>query len=233
MRVLLIEDDRSSARSVELMLGAEKFIVETVADGEEGLELALAYDYDAILLDLNLGGEMSGLDVLRGLRRAGAKTPVMILTGSADIALKVRAFSGGADDYLVKPYHKDELTARLRAVIRRSSGHADSIITVGDIALNLDTRTVHVNGIRVHLTGKEYQTLELLALRRGKILRKDVFLTSLYGGMDEPGGKIIDVFICKLRQKLTAVSDRQHIETVWGGGYVMRDPDEIPAKRAA
>src|SRR5579864_4461119 len=98
MRVLLIEDDRSSARSVELMLTAEKFTVETVADGEEGLELALAYDYDAILLDLNLGGEMSGLDVLRGLRRAGAKIPVVILTGSSDIALKVRAFSGGADD---------------------------------------------------------------------------------------------------------------------------------------
>ena len=232
MRVLLIEDDRSSARSVELMLTAEKFNVETVADGEEGLDLALSYDYDAVLLDLNLG-DMSGLDVLRGLRRAGSKIPVVILTGSADVAVKVRAFSGGADDYLVKPFHKDELTARLRAVIRRSSGHAESIITVGDISLNIDARTVQVNGQRVHLTGKEYQTLELLTLRRGKTLHKDVFLTSLYGGMDEPGGKIIDVFICKLRQKLAAVSDRQHIETVWGGGYVMRDPDEIPAKRAA
>jgi two-component system cell cycle response regulator CtrA len=232
MRVLLIEDDRSSARSVELLLTAEKFNVETTADGEDGLELAQAYDYDVILLDLNLG-DMSGLDVLRGLRRAGSKTPVVIITGSSDVAMKVRAFSGGADDYVVKPFHKDELTARLRAVIRRSSGHAESVITVGDIALNLDSRTVHVNGARVHLTGKEYQTLELLALRRGKTLHKDVFLTSLYGGMDEPGGKIIDVFICKLRQKLATVSDKQHIETVWGGGYVMRDPDEMPAKRAA
>ena len=232
MRVLLIEDDRSSARSVELMLTAEKFNVEITADGEDGLELAQAYDYDAILLDLNLG-DLSGLDVLRDLRRAGCKIPVIILTGSSDVAMKVRAFSGGADDYLVKPFHKDELTARLRAVIRRTSGHAESVITVGDVSLNLDSRTVHVNGARVHLTGKEYQTLELLALRRGKTLHKDVFLTSLYGGMDEPGGKIIDVFICKLRQKLAAVSNRQHIETVWGGGYVMRDPEEIPAKRAA
>ena len=163
MRVLLIEDDRSSARSVELMLTAEKFNVETVADGEEGLDLAQSYDYDAILLDLGLG-DMSGLDVLRGLRRAGRKIPVMILTGAADVAARSRAFSGGADDYLVKPFHKDELTARLRAVIRRSSGHAESIITVGDIALNLDARIVQVNGARVHLTGKEYQTLELLAL---------------------------------------------------------------------
>jgi two-component system, cell cycle response regulator CtrA len=232
MRVLLIEDDRSAARAVELMLAAEKFKVEVTALGEEGLELAQTYDYDAILLDLTLQ-DMSGLDVLRDLRRAKVKTPVIVLTGAGDVAMKVKAFSGGADDYVVKPFHKDELTARLRAVIRRSSGLADSIITVGDISLNIDARTVQVNGARVHLTGKEYQMLELLALRRGKTLHKDVFLTNLYGGMDEPGGKIIDVFICKLRQKLATASARPHIETVWGGGYVMRDPDEMPAKRAA
>ena len=232
MRVLLIEDDRAAARSVELMLTAEKFNVEITDAGEDGLDLAQAYAYDLILLDLNLK-DISGIEVLRTLRRAKVQTPVIILTGSSEVAVKVNAFAGGADDYLVKPFHKDELTARLRAVIRRSSGLAESIITVGDVSLNIDSRTVMVNGARVHLTGKEYQMLELLALRRGKTLHKDVFLTSLYGGMDEPGGKIIDVFICKLRQKLAAVSDRQHIETVWGGGYVMRDPDEIPAKRAA
>ena len=232
MRVLLIEDDRSAARAVELMLTAEKFKVEVTALGEEGLELAEAYDYDAILLDLTLQ-DMSGLDVLRNLRRAKVKTPVIVLTGAGDVAMKVKAFSGGADDYVVKPFHKDELTARLRAVIRRSSGLADSIVTVGDVSLNIDARTVHVSGARVHLTGKEYQMLELLALRRGKTLHKDVFLTNLYGGMDEPGGKIIDVFICKLRQKLATASARPHIETVWGGGYVMRDPDEMAVKRAA
>jgi two-component system cell cycle response regulator CtrA len=232
MRVLLIEDDRAAARSVELMLTAEKFNVEITGSGEDGLDLAQAYGFDLILLDLNLQ-DMSGLEVLRTLRRAKVRTPVIILTGSSDVAVKVSAFSGGADDYLVKPFHRDELIARARAVIRRSSGHAESTITVGDITLNLDARTVHVKGIRVHLTGKEYQTLELLALRRGKTLHKDVFLTSLYGGMDEPGGKIIDVFICKLRQKLATVSDRRHIETVWGGGYVMRDPDDAFASRAA
>jgi two-component system cell cycle response regulator CtrA len=232
MRVLLIEDDRAAARSVELMLTAEKFNVEITGSGEDGLDLAQAYGFDLILLDLSLQ-DMSGLEVLRTLRRAKVRTPVIILTGSSDVAVKVSAFSGGADDYLVKPFHRDELIARARAVIRRSSGHAESTITVGDITLNLDARTVHVKGIRVHLTGKEYQTLELLALRRGKTLHKDVFLTSLYGGMDEPGGKIIDVFICKLRQKLATVSDRRHIETVWGGGYVMRDPDDAFASRAA
>ena len=232
MRVLLIEDDRAAARSVELMLTAEKFNVETTDSGEDGLDLAQTYSYDLILLDLHLE-DMSGMEVLRTLRRAKVQTPVIILTGSGDVTVKVNAFAGGADDYLVKPFHTDELTARARAVIRRSSGHADSTIVIGDISLNLDARIVHVNGKRVHLTGKEYQTLELLALRRGKTLHKDVFLTSLYGGMDEPGGKIIDVFICKLRQKLATASDRQHIETVWGGGYVMRDPDEILSTRAA
>jgi two-component system cell cycle response regulator CtrA len=232
MRVLLIEDDRAAARSVELMLTAEKFNIEVTALGEDGVDLAQTYDYDLILLDLGLQ-DISGMEVLRTLRRAGCKTPIIILTGSADVAVKVRAFAGGADDYVVKPVHKDELAARLRAVIRRSTGHADSTITIGDITLNLDARTVWVKGQRVHLTRKEYQTLELLALRTGKVLHKEVFLTSLYGGMDEPGGKIIDVFICKLRQKLASATDRQHIETVWGGGYVMRDPDEAPIQKAA
>jgi len=233
MRVLLIEDDRAAARSVELLLKAEGFSIEIAGLGEDGIELARGGEFDVVLLDLGLP-DMSGIDVLRTLRRSKSPTPVVVLSASADVAGKVKAFGGGADDYIVKPCHKDELAARLRAVIRRSVGHAEAVITVGEISLNLDARTVHVNGRRVHLTGREYQTLELLALRRGKILRKDVFLTNLYGGMDEPGGKIIDVFICKLRQKLAAASNgKKHIETVWGGGYVMRDPDETSAQTAA
>ncbi len=233
MRVLLIEDDRTTARSVEMMLTAAGFKVEITDLGEDGADLARSYEYDAVLLDLGLE-DMSGMEVLRTLRRAKVKTPILILSGAADVGGKVAALAAGADDYMVKPCHKDELVARLRAVIRRSAGHAASTIIVGDISLNLDAKIVHVNGERVHLTGKEYQTLELLALRRGKTLCKDVFLTNLYGGMDEPGAKIIDVFICKLRQKLTKASGgKQHIETVWGGGYVMRDPDESPVKAAA
>jgi two-component system cell cycle response regulator CtrA len=232
MRVLLIEDERTTARSVELLLKTDGFNVETTGLGEDGAELARGYDYDAVLLDLSLP-DISGMEVLRILRRGKISTPIIILSGASEVTAKVAALAAGADDFVVKPFHKDELTARLRAVIRRSVGHADSIITVGDISLNLDAKIVHVAGQRVHLTGREYQTLELLVLRRGKILKKDVFLTNLYGGMDEPGGKIIDVFICKLRQKLAAASTRPHIETVWGGGYVMRDPDEMPVRRAA
>ena len=233
MRILLIEDEPAAARAVQLMLSQGGFNVETAQLGEDGVELAQSFDYDAILLDLRLA-DMSGLDVLRALRRAKVATPVLMLSGALEVGEKVRAFAAGADDYVTKPCHKDELGARLRAVIRRAQGHTQSLITVGDISLDLDSRVVHVAGARVHLTGKEYQMLELLALRRGRTLCKDTFLTALYGGMDEPGSKIVDVFICKLRQKLAAASGgRRYIETVWGGGYALRDPEQAPARAAA
>jgi two-component system cell cycle response regulator CtrA len=201
--------------------------------GEEGVDLGKIYDYDLILLDLNLP-DMSGMDVLRQLRLARINTPIMILSGSAEIDTKVKTFGGGADDYLTKPFHKDELVARIHAVVRRSKGHAQSVINTGDITVNLDAKTVEVGGSRVHLTGKEYQMLELLSLRKGTTLTKEMFLNHLYGGMDEPELKIIDVFICKLRKKLAAATHGAHyIETVWGRGYVLRDPHESSAVSAA
>jgi two-component system cell cycle response regulator CtrA len=134
----------------------------------------------------------------------------------------------GADDYLTKPFHREELVARIHAIIRRSKGHAQSIIKTGRIAVNLDAKTVDVSGNTVHLTGKEYQMLELLSLRKGTTLTKEMFLNHLYGGMDEPELKIIDVFICKLRKKLAeATSGENYIETVWGRGYVLRDPEPV------
>jgi two-component system cell cycle response regulator CtrA len=226
MRVLLIEDDRATAQSIELMLKSEGFNVYTTDLGEEGVDLGKIYDYDLILLDLNLP-DMSGLEVLRTLRLAKVNTPIFILSGSTEIETKVRTFSGGADDYLTKPFHKDELVARIHAVVRRSQGHAQSVIKTGAITVNLDTKTVEVGGARVHLTGKEYQTLELLALRKGTTMTKEMILNHLYGGMDEPEAKIIDVFICKLRKKLSAAtSGEHHIETVWGRGYALRDPEQ-------
>src|SRR6201747_3007274 len=227
MRVLLIEDDRATAQSIELMLKSEGFNIYTTDLGEEGVDLGKIYDYDLILLDLNLP-DMSGLDVLRQLRVAKINTPIMILSGSTEIDTKVKTFSGGADDYMTKPFHKDELVARIHAVVRRSKGHAQSMIKTGDINVNLDAKTVEVGGIRVHLTSKEYQVLELLSLRRGATLTKEMFLNHLYGGMDEPELKIIDVFICKLRKKLANTSQRRNfIETVWGRGYVLREPHEV------
>jgi two-component system, cell cycle response regulator CtrA len=226
MRVLLVEDDGAVARSIELMLRSEGFNIYTTDLGEEGVDLGKLYDYDVIVLDLQLP-DMSGFEVLKNLRTAKVRTPVLILSGNAIVEAKVKALGFGADDYMTKPFHKDELVARIQAVVRRSKGHSQSVITTGQLTLNLDEKTVEANSVRLHLTGKEYQMLELLCLRKGTTLTKEMFLNHLYGGMEEPELKIIDVFICKLRKKISDACGGQHyIETVWGRGYVMRDPDE-------
>ena len=225
MRVLLVEDDPTTAKSIELMLSHASLNVYTTALGEEGIDLAKLYDYDLILLDINLP-DMNGHEVLRQLRMARIDTPILILSGEDDTDSKLRGFGFGADDYLTKPFHREELVARIHAIIRRSKGHAQSIIKTGNVNVNLDAKTVDVQGNTVHLTGKEYQILELLSLRKGTTLTKEMFLNHLYGGMDEPELKIIDVFICKLRKKLSEATGGQNfIETVWGRGYVLRDPE--------
>jgi two-component system cell cycle response regulator CtrA len=230
MRVLLIEDDSAMARSIELMLRSEGLNVYTTDLGEEGIDLGKLYDYDIIVLDLQLP-DMSGFEVLKALRVAKVQTPVLILSGNAIVEAKVKALGFGADDYMTKPFHKDELVARIHAIVRRSKGHAQSVINTGDLVVNLDTKTVEVAGARVHLTGKEYQMLELLSLRKGTTLTKEMFLNHLYGGMDEPELKIIDVFICKLRKKLANASNgKNYIETVWGRGYVLREPHDDEAR---
>ena len=200
MRILLIEDDQTTSHSIELMLKSENFKVDVTDLGEEGIDLGKLYDYDLILLDIDLP-DMSGYEVLKNLRTQKIETPVLILTGLSAMENKVKGFGFGADDYLTKPFQKEELVARISAIIRRSRGHAQSIISTGRLEVNLDSKTVEVNGKRVHLTGKEYQMLELLSLRKGTTLTKEMFLNHLYGGMDEPELKIIDVFICKLRNK--------------------------------
>ena len=227
MRVLLVEDDPTTSRSIELMLGHASLNVYATDMGEEGVDLAKLYDYDLILLDLDLP-DMDGYEVLRRLRLAKVDTPILILTGSDDTENKVKGFGFGADDYLTKPFHREELVARIHAIIRRSKGHAQSVIQTGKVAVNLDAKTVEVDGKTVHLTGKEYQMFELLSLRKGTTLTKEMFLNHLYGGMDEPELKIIDVFICKLRKKPSEATDGDnYIETVWGRGYVLRDPERI------
>jgi len=225
MRVLLIEDDPSTSKSIELMLSAEGFNIYSTDLGEEGIDLGKLYDYDIILLDLNLP-DMHGYDVLKKLRLSKVTTPILILSGMGELENKVKGLGFGADDYLTKPFYKEELVARIQAIIRRSKGHAESIIRTGKLAVNLDTKTVDVNTQRVHLTGKEYAMLELLSLRKSTTLTKEMFLNHLYGGMDEPELKIIDVFICKLRKKLMAICGENYIETVWGRGYVLRDPEQ-------
>ena len=231
MRVLLVEDDTSTAKSIELMLKSEGCIVDTTDLGEDGLEIGKIYDYDIIILDLMLP-DMDGYDVLKSLRDAKVETPVLILSGLTELDNKIKGLGFGADDYLTKPFDKRELIARIQAIVRRSQGHSQSIIETGKIKVNLDTRTVAVDDEMVHLTGKEYGIIELLSLRKGSTLTKEMFLNHLYGGMDEPEVKIIDVFVCKLRKKLEDASGGiNYIETVWGRGYVLRDPEG--AKKAA
>ena len=235
MRVLFVEDDPTTAKSIEMMLTHANLNVYATDLGEEGIDLAKLYDYDIILLDLNLP-DMTGHDVLRQLRLARIETPILILTGSDDTENKIRGFGFGADDYLTKPFQREELVARIHAIVRRSKGHAQSIIWTGKVAVNLDAKTVEVEGKTVHLTGKEYQMLELLSLRKGTTLTKEMFLNHLYGGMDEPELKIIDVFICKLRKKIAQATDNEnYIQTVWGRGYVLKDPEpqQQPAARLA
>jgi two-component system cell cycle response regulator CtrA len=229
MRVLLIEDDSATAQSIELMLKSATINVFTTNLGEDGIDLGRIYDYDIIVLDLNLP-DMSGFEVLRKLRLSRVKSPILILSGLSGIDDKIKGLGFGADDYMTKPFHKDELVARIHAIVRRSRGHSQSVINIGDLCVNLNSKMVEINGARVHLTTKEYQMLELLALRKGATLTKEMFLNHLYGGMNEPEIKIIDVFVCKLRKKLAYASGgKDYIETVWGRGYVIREPHAVSA----
>ena len=233
MRVLLVEDDSTTAQSIQLMLKSESYVCDTTDLGEDGLEIGKLYDYDIIILDLMLP-DIDGYEVLRRLRAARVETPILILSGLHEPDAKIKGLGIGADDYLTRPFDKRELIARVQAIVRRSKGHADSIIRTGNLTVNLDARTVEIAGTPVHLTGKEYGILELLSLRKGTTLTKDMFLNHLYGGMDEPELKIIDVFVCKLRKKLSHASPEgiNYIETVWGRGYVLRNPPESAQKAA-
>jgi two-component system cell cycle response regulator CtrA len=230
MRVLLIEDDLSVTQSIQLILKPHNVRISVADLGEHGLDLARLPDYDLILLDLNLP-DMSGYDVLRQLRHAQVSTPVLILSGLDGIQNKVQALGYGADDYLTKPFHKDELIARMHAIVRRSTDQSEAVLCCGDLTIRPAAQRAEIAGRPVNLTGSEYKVLALLAQRQGSTLTKEMVLNHLYGGMDEPVIKIIDVFICKLRKKLAQASGgRNYIETVWGRGYMLREP---PAMKMA
>jgi two-component system, cell cycle response regulator CtrA len=231
MRVLLIEDDNATARSIELVLASEGIVCDTAEHGEEGIEVARLYNYDLVILDLMLP-KMGGYEVLLRLRSAKIKVPILILSGLSGTEQKIKGLGFGADDYLTKPFNRGELIARIQAIVRRSRGHAESVLRFDQVCVNLDNRTVEVKGKPIHLTSKEYAILELLAMRKGTVLTKEMFLNHLYGGMDEPELKIIDVFVCKLRRKLYEASGgKNYIETVWGRGYILRDYEDSGAHK--
>lgn len=226
MRILFIEDDEGTAQSIQKILQGENFICDLAESGQDGIEIGKLYDYDLIILDLMLP-DMEGFDVMRRLRTAQIRTPILILSGMDGISQKVKGLALGADDYLTKPYSKEEFLARVNAIIRRSCGYAESIIKIGELEINLRNRIATIQGQVLNLTSKEYSVLELMAMRKGAALNKEAFLNHLYGGIDEPELKIVDVFICKLRKKISELAQRgNYIETIWGRGYMLKDPDE-------
>ena len=231
MRILIVDDDSVTAKSVEMMLKSEGYVCDCADLGEDGLEIAKLYDYDVIILDLMLP-DIDGYEVLRRLRAARVRTPVLILSGLTERDKKIKGLNLGADDYLTKPFDTDELIARIQAIVRRSKGYSGSVIRTGKLSIDLNKRMAEVDGQSFHLTGKEYEILELLSLRKGTTLTKEMLLNHLYGGIEEPEAKIIDVFICKLRKKISlATGGENYIETVWGRGYVMRDPNDIQPQK--
>jgi two-component system, cell cycle response regulator CtrA len=226
MRVLLVEDDRAAAAAIELILRAEGFECETADLGEEGLEISRVREHELVILDLDLP-DIDGYEVLRRLRDARNRTPVLILSGLANIDNRIKGLGYGADDFMTKPFDKRELVARIHAIVRRDRGHGEARVTVGRLSINMDTKTVEIGGKPVHLTGKEFAILEMLASRKGQPVSKQSFMTQLYSADtgDEPASKIIDVFMSKLRKKLMDASGGEsYIATIWGSGYVLRDP---------
>jgi two-component system cell cycle response regulator CtrA len=235
VRILHIEDDATIAMMVAKHLQQAGFTSDATDLGEEGVDLAKRYAFDAVICDGHLP-DMSGLEVVRALRRARIPTPVMMLSGDNDLAHKVATFRAGADEFMSKPYHADELIARLHAIVRRSKGFADPEIVIGPLSIDVAGKAAKVDGRPVHLTGKEYGVLEALAVRVGQVLTKDALMDHVYGGRDEPHLKIIDVFMCKLRRKLSDASPGcgALIETVWGRGYrITASPKSKEAKLSA
>ena len=223
MKILVVEDESNIASRIKTTCADDGFSCEIAENGIEALEMMKFYDYDAVVLDLMLP-DIDGFEVLSRIRKIKNTTPVIVLSGLNAVDDKVKCLSMGADDYLTKPFSKVELLARIYAIVRRTSGHSSSNIEVGPISIDIKQRSVKIYGRELALTAKEYSILELLALKKGSVLPKEAFLNHIYGGLDEPELKIVDVFICKLRKKISDLTGGSScIETVWGRGYVLRD----------
>ena len=202
--------------------------VEQTETGREALAYLRLYDYDLLLIDLNLP-DLPGHEVVRMIRAAGYATPIVVLADTATVEQKVRTLDQGADDFIITPCDTQELLAHLRAVLRRSQGHATSILRAGPVELRMDRREVFVNSELLPLTRREFNVLELLFLKRGVILNKTALLNHLYCGIEEPEIKSIDVTICRVRKKLAEAGVTNLIDTVWGCGYILREPEVVPA----
>lgn len=225
MKILLIDDDINILQSTAFMLKKSGIYCDTAENGSDGIVFLQSYSYDLVLLDLLLP-DMKGVQILEYMRKMQNKTPVLILSGLQSSEDKIECLNNGADDYIAKPYNKEELLARINAIIRRSSGYSHPVIHIGDLCIDMHTKQLTHKDQAINLTAKEYSIIESLALKKGRPVSKEFLLEKLYSGIDEPEAKIIDVFVCKVRKKIKDVSQKNYIKTMWGQGYILSDPDE-------
>lgn len=218
MRALVIEDDPDLREQVSKFLSAEGFAVDTAADGQNGAYIAEEYPADIAVIDLGLPG-MSGIDLIRQVRKSGRKYPILILTARDGWQSKVEGLEAGADDYLVKPFHREELLARARALVRRSGGWSQSLLECGPIVLDTTARNVSLSGKPVELTAYEYRVLEFLVLHAGEVVSKSTLTEHLYNEEEERDSNVIEVFVRRLRTKLDPEGQLNPITTLRGSGY--------------
>lgn len=218
MRLLLVEDEDNLRQQLSEALKAQGYVVESAADGKEGLYLANEYPYDVAIIDLGLP-EISGIELIKRLRSQGKSTPVLVLTARGHWQDKVEGLEAGADDYLVKPFHHEELNARLNALVRRSVGHASPRLNFDSLLIDTAAKTVHVKDELLELTGFEYNTLEYLALRAGQVVSKTELTEHLYDQDFDRDSNVIEVFVGRLRKKLDPDGQLKPISTVRGHGY--------------
>ena len=226
MNILIVEDDPIMADAISMTLSQKGYFWVVARDIESALGELKYGQIDGVLLDLNLP-DGDGNRLARLIRaRHKSHIPILIVSGRNTVDDRITALGAGADGYLTKPFDKFELLANFEAIMRRSHGHSSAKIEAGNLSVNLSRNTASVDGKTLSLPRKEYQILHLLLLRKGTVLSKDTFLNHLYGGVDEPEAKIIDVFICKLRRKLEEAGvENANIETIWGQGYVISAAD--------
>ncbi|HSW01604.1 MAG TPA: response regulator transcription factor [Sedimentisphaerales bacterium] len=223
MRVLVVEDEARLARNIAKALReTASYAVDISADGEDGRHQALSNPYDLIILDLMLP-KVSGLDILKSLRRQGCKIPVLILTAKDTTEDIIRGLDCGSDDYMTKPFEIGELIARCRALVRRTYDRPDPIVRVGDLSVDVSSRTVMLGDRRISLRAMEYRLLEYLVLRAGQIVSKTEILEHLYDFGAESFSNVVEVHVSALRRKLNTGSQRVGIHTVRGLGYVIQE----------
>jgi two-component system cell cycle response regulator CtrA len=227
MHILIVEDDPVVADVLGMTLEEAGHFQSTAHNIETALAELKHNNIDAVLLDINLP-DGDGTRLARLIRKNHIPVPILVVSGNASTDDKIAALGAGADGYLTKPFDRFELLANLDAIIRRTHGHSSATVAVGNLEVDLNRHLALIDGEQLSLTGKEFRIVEFLALRKGSVLSKTAFLSHLYGGLDEPEPKIIDVFVCKLRRKLESAGARGvSIETVWGQGYILRETEAI------